>query len=128
MIFGGGGEPELRVNVATVPFVLGRAMRIDPYEVRVTMHDEYSVAVTASTSDRNVSATVSVCFLDEKESPPVRSVSCPQRAGRRAARLGHDSRLESMAAVRSVVCRRTVRPSRGNRLASYRCGGGSRSR
>ena len=65
-LFAGAGEPERRVNVATVPFVLGSAMRLGPYEVVVTMQDERSVSVAASTSDRNASDTVPVCFLDDK--------------------------------------------------------------
>ena len=65
-LFGGAGEPELRVNVASVPFVLGRATRLGPYEVRVTMQETSSVDVAASTTDRSASGTVPVCFLDEK--------------------------------------------------------------
>src|SRR5262249_6184281 len=65
-LFGGKGEPDLRIDVATVPFALGRATRLGPYEVRVAMQDDYTVALSASTADRNAPGTVPVGFLDEK--------------------------------------------------------------
>ena len=115
-LFGGAGEPELRVNVATVPFVLGRAMRLGPYEVRVTMQDERSVAVTASTSDRNASGTVPVCFLDEKGrllfAP---SITLTEQGGtRRGSVTVRGSRAWQERAVASS-CPRVMRPPCGSR-------------
>lgn len=65
-LFAGAGEPELRGNVATVPFELGRPMRLGPYEIQVAMQDRGSVGVSASTADRRAPGTVPVGFLDEK--------------------------------------------------------------
>jgi hypothetical protein len=65
-LFGGEGEPDLRVNVATVPFALGRATRLGPYEVHVAMQDDYTVALSASTANQDAPGTVPVCFLDER--------------------------------------------------------------
>ena len=66
-LFGGSDhEPRQQVNVATVPFVLGMPMPLGPYDVRVTMKDRGTVAVSASTADRSASNTVPVSFLDGK--------------------------------------------------------------
>ena len=52
--------------MATVPFVLGRTMKIGPYEVRVGMDNRYTVIVSASTTDPNAPGTVPLGFLDDK--------------------------------------------------------------
>ena len=65
-LFGGDHEPELSVNVATVPFVLGLPMQLGPYEIRVAMEDRGSVDVTAATADRRAPGEVPVGFLDGK--------------------------------------------------------------
>ena len=90
----------------------------------MTMHDEYSVAVTASTSDHTASGTVPNLLPRRQESAPVRSLYRPQRAGGvTRARLGHDSRLASIARLRSIVMPADSCDCRGNRLASMRrCG------
>jgi hypothetical protein len=62
-LFSGAGEPKRRLNVAAVPFALGRPLRFGPYEIRVTVDDGHSVAVAAQAFDRNAPGTVPVCFL-----------------------------------------------------------------
>jgi hypothetical protein len=65
-LFSGALRSEAQVNVAAVPFVLGRTMRLGTYQVLVTMQPDNSVGVAVSTADRNALDTVSVCFLDER--------------------------------------------------------------
>src|SRR5262249_35103467 len=68
-LFGGVGGPDRQIDVASVPFALGRATRIGPYEVRVTMQDARTVTVSASTKDPTAPGAVPFCFLDEKRRP-----------------------------------------------------------
>jgi beta-lactamase regulating signal transducer with metallopeptidase domain len=102
-LFGGVGEPDRQVGVVAVPFALGRAIQIGPYEVRVTVRDEHSVNVWVSTNDRSAPATVPVCFLDEKH----RSLFAPsitlteQDDARRGSVVIRGSRV--WRTVRSVV-------------------------
>jgi beta-lactamase regulating signal transducer with metallopeptidase domain len=55
-----------RVDVRTVPFVLGRATQSGPYEIRVSMDDSRTVVVSASTNDAAAADAVPLCFLDAK--------------------------------------------------------------
>ena len=114
-LFGGEGEPERRVDVATVPFVLG-ARRLGPYEVRVTMQDDRTVAVSASTNDRTAPGTVPVCFLDEKGrllfAP---SVTLAEQAGPGGARSRSAARWPGGRCGRS-----SVPPATGRRAAADR--------
>ena len=49
--------------------MLGRAIHVGPYEIRVTMKDERTVGVSASTNDPSAAGIVPLCFLDEKHRP-----------------------------------------------------------
>jgi beta-lactamase regulating signal transducer with metallopeptidase domain len=68
-LFGGAGEIDRKVDVAVVPFVLGRAIRVGPYEIRVTTQDERAVSISALTNDPTAARTVPLCFLDERHRP-----------------------------------------------------------
>ena len=68
-LFGGAGQSDRKVDVNAVPFVLGRAIHVGPYEIHVTMRDERTVGVSASTNDPSAMGIVPVCFLDEKQNP-----------------------------------------------------------
>ncbi|WP_435008442.1 M56 family metallopeptidase [Tundrisphaera lichenicola] len=65
-LFGGAGEPDRRVEIATVPFALGRSMRAGPYEIRVTTPEMRSVAVSVSTDDPDAPGTVPLGFLNAR--------------------------------------------------------------
>ncbi len=102
-LFGGAGEPEQRVGVVAVPFALGRSTRIGSYEVRVTMQDEHSVAISVSTNDPTAPGTVPCCFLDEKHRPLFApSITLLEQPGvRRGSVTIHGSR--AWRAVRSIA-------------------------
>src|SRR5262249_698061 len=57
-LFSGAGEPRQQIGVATMPFVVGRPMRIGPYDIQVGIDDQYTVVVSVSTSDRSAPSTV----------------------------------------------------------------------
>jgi hypothetical protein len=66
-LFGGAGEPDRRIEVATVPFTLGRAISCGPYEVRVALGDDRNILVSAATNDPAAPDAVPLCFLDDKQ-------------------------------------------------------------
>jgi hypothetical protein len=99
VLFGGAGEPDRRVDVATVPFVLGRAIRSGPYELRVTLAENRTVVVSATTSDPAAPGVVPLGFLDDKQRPLfAASIALEPRDG---ARRGSVS-LGGSSAWRSV--------------------------
>lgn len=65
-LFGGAGESDRRLEVASVPFVLGGTMKSGPYEIQVTLADARTVDVSATTNDPAAPADVPVGFLGEK--------------------------------------------------------------
>ena len=92
-LFGGAGDIDHKVDVLAVPFVLGRAMRIGPYEVRVTMRDERTVSVSASTNDPSAAASFAAVFPRRAAQATIRADDLAQGAGWRPAGLGGDSGL-----------------------------------
>ena len=103
-LFGGAGEPDRRVNVATVPFVLGRATRLGPYEVRVAMQDRPD-GRRLRVDGRSDGARHGPRLLPGREGPaPLRPVRHARRSRPGAAGLGRDPRLASPGRpVRSIV-------------------------
>jgi hypothetical protein len=102
-LFAGAGEPDRQVEVATVPFVLGQAIRSGPYELRVTMGEKRSVVVSASTNDASAPGTVPLVILDDRHRPRFgASISLAEQGG---ARRGSVSLRGSSAwqGVRSIA-------------------------
>jgi beta-lactamase regulating signal transducer with metallopeptidase domain len=64
--FGGALQPNQRINVATVPFALGRPLHSESYEFFVTLSDGNDVVVSARANDLKLPQSVPLCFLDAR--------------------------------------------------------------
>ena len=102
-VFGGAGEPDRRVGVVAVPFALGRVIRLGPYEARVTMQDQHSVAISVSTNDATAPGIVPCCFLDEEHRPLFApSITLVEQAGVRRGSVTIQG-TRAWRAVRSIA-------------------------
>ncbi len=115
-LFDGVGEPDRKVDVAAVSFALGRPVRVGPYEIRVTMQDEQTVSISASTNDASAPGVVALCFMDEKDRPVFApSITLAEQAGARrgmvairGSRVWRAVRLMAASSMNANVARLPV--------------------
>ena len=83
---GGAGEPDRRVDVATVPFALGRSIPSGPYEIRVTMADSQTVVVSVSTNDASAARYRAARLPGRQRTAALGGDGYPREPGRCAKR------------------------------------------
>jgi len=81
-LFSGAGESSQQMSVATVPFALGKPIRIGPYELVVSVKSLWQVVVSVITKDQRAAANVPLVFLDAENRPLLApSVTLTERDG-----------------------------------------------